>query len=208
MDEYKLETRHIIIGVVIIFVGWLLWTQYKKEKFSPVPGWEPRQYSKYDPYYVYGMEYTEPAKLSTHNPLWGTIDQTHTAVPMATKIDPSDYQHPVNLVEPPKDMPVGKPPMHEADMVEQTMPMYERTGVMGYVDKAMDWTKRISTTQICVSIGLIALVVIVWYVVKQRKAITDFPKTMSEQIRNIFRKKPTVMNTTPINTLGMKAWGF
>ena len=212
MENYKLETGHIIIGVVILTIGWMLWTQCanKKEPFSPVPFWKPRQFSKYDPFYVYGKAYDgEPAYISTYNPLWGNVDEIHTAVPMATKIDPSDYRHQVKLVEPPKDEPsvlsMDKPVMVQP----KKMPVYEN--VREDVGELTTWAQNITGKQICVSVGLLIIIgLIVWYFVRQnnmKKLMSPF-ETMSEKLKELFKRKEVVPGTTTAKTIGLTAFGF
>ena len=195
--EFKLETRHIVIGAVILCVGWMLWSQYSKEAFAPVPFWKPRQFSKYDPFYVYGKEYGEPAYISTYNPLWGNVDETHTAVPMATKIDPSMYQYPVRSIEPPTDEPTVPVDELEDEPVKQEMPMHRVS-----TDQFVNWARNITGKQICVSVGLLIVVVlIIWYLVSQNNMMSPF-KTMSESIQKLFRRKAVEPATTPTKTLG------
>jgi hypothetical protein len=203
--NYQLETRYIIICAVALVVGWMLWSYYKKESFAPVPGWIPRQYSKYDPYYVYGMEYEEPAMLSTYNPLWSNVDSTHPAVPMATKTDPGDVQHPVKLVEPPKDIPDGKPPMEKPIMVKHEMPIYDKG--KAFIEQVQDWITDLVRRQTWIIIAIVIAILVVWYLWRRNtmKKMMEPIKTMSETIKNLFKKKPKPM-TSPAKTIGMKSF--
>ena len=71
-----------------------------KKKYGNISGWptippekwEPRDYTKYDPWYVYGKQYDgQPETISTYNPLWGNVDSVYTANPTISSYDPSMY---------------------------------------------------------------------------------------------------------------------
>nr|QBK88935.1 MAG: hypothetical protein LCMiAC02_00280 [Mimivirus LCMiAC02] len=80
------------------------YTSEAKWPILPPEKWEPRDHTKYYPWYVYGKEYGEPETISTYNPLWGNVDSVYTANPTISSYHPSMYTFNIkkeeNTIEP------------------------------------------------------------------------------------------------------------